>query len=113
MESSSLRFCKTDSQRSSVSSCGRAFVQTRNKRSKAFAVAKLLAELVRGVLAENSADAHAIKHAVGRIILLDKDRRVGGVEAVAETVGVGAGGERTDLHSEKNAGGVRAPQNIP
>src|SRR5436309_2901612 len=45
---SSLRFCKTGSRRSSVPSCGCALVETRYKRSKAFAVAELLAELVRG-----------------------------------------------------------------
>src|SRR5260370_38798580 len=94
MEFSSPRFCRTNSRHSSVLSCGRAFVEARNKRSKAFAVVKLLAKLVRRVFAGNPADAHPIKHAVGRIRLLNKNRRVGNVEAGAGTFGVCAMRER-------------------
>src|SRR5260370_4747582 len=97
MEFSSPRFCRTNSRHSSVLSCGRAFVEARNKRSKAFAVVKLLAKLVRRVFAGNPADAHAIKHAVGRIILLNKNRRVGNVEAVADTVAGAAIAENAHL----------------
>src|SRR5258706_413813 len=96
MEFSSPRFCRTNNRHSSVPSCGCAFVETRNKRSKTFAVVELPAKLVRGVFAGNPADAHAIKHAIRRIILLNKDGRVGSAEALAETLGVGAGTE-TDL----------------
>src|SRR5260370_41536761 len=92
MEFSSRQFCRTNSRRSSVPSCGRSFVETRDKRSKTFAAVELLAELVRGVFAGHPADAHAIKHAVGRIILLNVNRRVRSVEAVAETFGIGTRG---------------------
>src|SRR5260370_8570967 len=85
MEFSSPRFCRTNNRHSSVPSCGRAFVEARNKRSKTFAVVELLAKLVRRVFAGNPADAHAIKHAVGRIILLNKNGRVGKVEPAPAT----------------------------
>src|SRR6266851_4232018 len=112
MESSSRRFCRTSNRHSSVPSCGCAFVETRDKGSKTFAVVELLPKLVRRVFAGNPANAHAIIHAVGRIILLNEDRRVGGAEAVAETLGVGAVAERTDLHSEKTGGGIDAAKNF-
>src|SRR5712664_444959 len=106
MEFSSPRFCRTNSRHSSVPSCGRAFVEARNKRSKTFAVVKLLAKLVRRVFAGNPADAHAIKHAVGRVILLNKDRRVGNAEAVAETFGVAAIAESTHLDGKETCGRI-------
>src|SRR5258708_16549716 len=112
MESSSRRFCRTSNRHSSVPSCGCAFVETRDKGSKTFAVVELLPKLVRHVFAGKPADAQAIIHAVGRIILLNEDRRVGGAEAVAETLGVGAVAERTDLHSEKTGGGIDAAKNF-
>src|SRR5256885_12222126 len=55
----------------------------------------------RGVFAGDPADAHAIQHAIGRIILLNKDGRVGGAEPVAEPFGVAAIAESTDLQGEK------------
>src|SRR5258708_2624454 len=112
MEFSSPRFCRTNNRHSSVPSCGCAFVETRNKRSKTFAVVELPAKLVRGVFAANPADAHAIKHAVGRIILLNKDGRVGSAEALAETLGVGAVAESTNLHGEKTGRGIDAAKNF-
>src|ERR1700694_5152734 len=96
MESSSPRFCRTNNH-SSVPSCGCAFVETRNKRSKTFAVVELPAKLVRGVFAGNPADPHAITHSVGRIILLNEYGRVGSAEALAETLGVAAVGGRHQL----------------
>src|SRR6266446_942370 len=111
-ESSSPRFCRTNSRHSSVPTCGRAFVETRNKRSKAFAATQLLAKLVRRVFAGNPTDAHAIKHAVGRIILLNEDRRVGGVEAVSEAFCVGAVAESTDLQGEKTGSWIEAAKNF-
>src|SRR5260370_19106870 len=113
MESFSPRFCRTDSRRSSVFSCGRTFVETRDKRSKTSAVVQLFAELVRRVFAGNPADAHAIKHAVRRIIFLNKDGRIGSAEAVAETFGVAAVAERTYLHGEKTGGRSASPRNFP
>src|ERR1700682_3893553 len=111
MESSSPRFCRTNNH-SSVPSCRCAFVETRNKRSKTFAVVELPAKLVRGVFAGNPADTHAIKHSVGRIILLNKYWRVGSTEALAETLGVGAFAESTDLHGEKTGRGIDAAKNF-
>src|SRR5260370_35376043 len=99
MEFSSPRFCRTNSRHSSILSCGRAFVETRNKRSKALAAAELLAKLARRVFAGNPADAHPIKHAVGRIILLDEDWRMGDVEAVRRTLGFSALSENTARHA--------------
>src|SRR6266576_299662 len=112
MEFSSPRFCRTNSRHSSVPSCGQAFVETRNQRSKTIAVVELLAKLARRVFAGNPADAHAIKHAVGRIILLNKDRRVGGIEAVSEAVCVGAVAESTDLQGEKTGSWIDAAKNF-
>src|SRR5437870_445643 len=112
MEFSSPRFCRTNSRHSSVPSCGQAFVETRNQRSKTIVAAQLLAQLARRVFAGNPADAHAIKHAVGRIILLNEDRRVGGVEAVAETFCVGALAESTDLQGEKTGSWIDAAKNF-
>src|SRR5260370_23374708 len=106
MEFSSPRFCRTNSRHASVPSCGRAFVEARNKRSKTFAVVELLAKLVRRVFAGNPADAHAIKHAVGRIILLNENGRVGNVEAVAETFGVAAVPESAHLDGEETCGRI-------
>src|SRR5260370_25860567 len=113
MDSFSPRVCRTDSRRSSVSSCGRTFVETRDKRSKTSAVVELFAELVRRVFAGNPADAHAIKHAVRRIIFLNKDGRIGSAEAGAETFGVAAVTERTYLHGEKTGGGQNAAADFP
>src|SRR5258708_8449452 len=113
MEFSSQRFCRTNSRHSSILSCGRAFVETRNKRSKALAAAELLAKLARRVFAGNPADAHPIKHAVGRIILLDEDWRIGDVEAVAKTFCGSALAESTDLHGEKTRGRTGTPNNLP
>src|SRR5260370_14016299 len=112
MDSFSPRVCRTDSRRSSVSSCGRTFVETRDKRSKTSAVEELFAELVRRSFAGNPADAQAIKHAVRRIIFLNKDGRIGSAEAVAETFGVAAVTERTYLHGEKTGGGIDAAENF-
>src|SRR5260370_41199844 len=112
MESFSPRFCRTDSRRSSVSSRGRTFVETRDKRSKTSAVVQLFAELVRRVFAGNPADAHAIKHAVRRIIFLNKDERIGSAEAATETFGVAAVTERTYLYGEKTGGGSCAAANV-
>src|SRR6202171_1688052 len=112
MEFSSRRFCRTNNRHSSVPSCGCAFVETRNKRSKTFAVVELPAKLVCGVFAGNPADAHAIKHAVGRIILLNKYWRVGGAEALAEALGIAAVAESTDLYGEKTGCGIHAVKNF-
>src|SRR5260370_41296054 len=106
MEFSSPRFCRTNSRHSSILSCGRAFVETRNKRSKALAAAELLAKLARRVFAGNPADAHPIKHAVGRIILLDEDWRIGDVEAVAQTLFVRPLTGSSGLHGEKTGGRI-------
>src|SRR5437764_12307969 len=111
MESSWPRSYRTGSRCSSAPSPRRAFVETRNKRSKSFAVVELLAELARGVFAGDPADAHAIQHAIGRIILLNKDGRVGGAEPVAEPFGVAAIAESSDLQGEKTSDGVNSPQN--
>src|SRR6266513_5573070 len=112
MEFSSPRFCRTNSRHSSVPSCAQAFVETRNQRSKTIAVVELLAKLARRVFAGNPADAHAIKHAVGRIILLNEDRRVGGVEAVSEAFCVGALAESTNLQGEKTGSWIEAAKNF-
>src|SRR6267378_6603713 len=112
MEFSSPRFCRTNNRHSSVPPCGCAFVETRNKRSKTFPVVKLPAKLARGVFAGNPADAHAIKHAVGRIILLNIYGRVGSAEALAETFGIAAVAESTDLHGEKTGRGINAAKNF-
>src|SRR5260370_20226511 len=104
MEFSSPRFSRINSRHSWVPSCGRAFVEARNKRSKTFAVVKLLAKLMSRVFAGNPADTDPIKHAVGRIILLNKNRRVGNVEAVAETFRVAAVPESAHPDGEKTLG---------
>src|SRR5260370_10729961 len=97
MEFSSRRFCRTNSRHSLVPSCGCAIVETRNERDKTFSAVELLAKLVRRVFAGNPADAHAIKNTVGRAILLNEDRRVGGAEAVLETFGIAPVPERPHL----------------
>src|SRR5712664_3485196 len=53
---------------------GRAFIHTDHHGRKPLTVAKLLAELVCGVLSGNFADTHAIKQTVRRIVLLDENR---------------------------------------
>src|SRR5260370_11251577 len=106
MEFSSPRFCRTNSRHSWVPTCGRAFVEARNKRSKTFAVVKLPAKLMSRVFAGNPADTDPIKHAVGRIILLNKNRRVGNVEAVAETFRVAAVAESAHLDGEETCGRI-------
>src|SRR4030088_2795293 len=112
MELSSPRSCRTGSRDSSDSSCGCAFVETRNKRSKAFVVVELFAELVRCCFAGNPADAYSIKQAVGGIILLNEDRRIGGAEALAKTFRVGAVAESSDLHGEKAGSRIDAAKNF-
>src|SRR5260370_31853389 len=100
MESFSPRFCRTDSRRSSVFSCGRTFVETRDKRSKTSAVVQLFAELVRRGFAGNPADAHWIKHAGMRIIFLNKYERIGRAEADGGDFRLAALTERSSLHGE-------------
>src|SRR6266700_3411824 len=106
MESSSLLFCRTNSRRSSDSSCGRALIQPGHEWRKTFAVAQLIAELVRAILAGDFPDAHPVQQAVGRIVLLNEDRRVGNAEAVAETFGVGAIAKCAHLHGEESGRGI-------
>src|SRR5229473_6318387 len=84
------------------SSRGAAFIQAHDHRRKPFTAAKLLAELMRRVFSRNSADAHAIKQTVGRIILLDENRRVRSIQALAQTLGIAAVAKRADLHGEKS-----------
>src|SRR5260370_9336969 len=108
MDFTSPRFGRTNSRQSLVASCGCAIVETRNERDKTFSAVELLAKMVRRVFAGNPADAHAIKNTVGRVILLNEDRRVGGAEAVLETFGIAAVAESTHLHGEKSRGGIHS-----
>src|SRR5260370_39925046 len=102
MESSSLRFCRTNSRRSSDSSCGRALIQSGHEWRETFAIPELVAELVCAILAGDFPDAHPVQQAVGRIILLNEDGRVGSGEAVAETFGVVAVAKSSPLHGKES-----------
>src|SRR6266478_8300105 len=106
MEFSSRRFCRTSSRHSSDSSCGCAFIQPGHEGRETFACAQLIAELMRAILPGDFANAHAIQHSVGRIILLNEDRRIRSIEAVEETLGVGAFPECTHLYGEESGGGI-------
>src|SRR5260370_34656753 len=56
-------------------SCAGAFIQSHDHRREAFAVAKLLAELPRGIFSRNFADPHAVEQPVRRILLPDENQR--------------------------------------
>src|SRR5689334_12986150 len=102
MESSSRRFCRTNIRRSLVPSCRCVFVKPRDEWSEALATAQLVAELACLFFSGYFADAHAIEHAVRRVILLNEDGRVGDTQAIAKAFGVGAFAESANLHGEKS-----------
>src|SRR5712692_985998 len=84
------------------SSCGRSFIQTNHHRRKPFTDAKLLPELVRGVFSGNFADTHAIEQAVRRVILLNENGRVRGIQPLAKPLGIAAIAKGSNLHRKKS-----------
>src|SRR5260370_4840081 len=90
------------------SSCARAFIQAHDHRREAFAVAKLLAELPRGIFSRNFADPHAVEQAVRRIVCLNENRRVRSIQPLAQALRVAAITKAPDFHGEKPPGPVAA-----
>src|SRR5262250_3131364 len=68
----SPRSCKTGTPCSLIRSGKRGVVEAHDHRSKAFAIAKLLSELVRCILAGNPAHADAIESPFANLGLLNK-----------------------------------------
>src|SRR5713101_9075876 len=85
-------------------SCAGAFIQAHDHRREAFAVAKLLAELSRGIFSRNFADPHAVEQAVRRIVCLNENRRVRSIQPLAQSLRVAAITKGPDLHGEKSRG---------
>src|SRR5580658_7508050 len=108
MEFVSRRFCKIGIQRSSIPSRRRGFIESHDDWCNSLAAAELFAELAGGIFAGNFADAYTKESAVRRIILLDENRRVGKIQAVAQSLRVGLILERTDLHREKSPSDIHA-----
>src|SRR5437660_11943232 len=108
MESSSRQSCRTNSRRSSDSSCGCAFVQSSNKWRETFAGTKLIAELMRAIFSGDPAHAHAVQHAVGRIIQLNQNSRVSRAAAVAGPLSIGSFGDRAHLRGEEDGAWMHA-----
>src|SRR5260370_430269 len=90
------------------SSSASTFIQAHDHRREAFAVAKLLAELPRGIFSRNFADPHAVEQAVRRIICLNENGRVRSIEPLAQSLRVAAITKGPDLHGEKPPGPVAA-----
>src|SRR5713101_4252922 len=72
------------------SSSAGAFIQAHDHRREAFAVAKLLAELSRGIFSRNFADPHAVEQAVRRIVGLNENGRVRRIQPFAQALRVAA-----------------------
>src|SRR5438445_77816 len=60
------------------------------------------------VRAGNLSDAHAVENAVGRIILLNENRRIGCVEPLAKPFGVVAVAERANLYGKESRSGINS-----
>src|SRR6202521_1857576 len=101
MESPCGQFCKTDSRSSWIPSRRLAVIETHNERRKSFTAAELLPKLARGVFPGNLAHAHTIVEPLGRIILLNEDRRIGSIQAIAHSLCIGRLAKRADLHGEE------------
>src|SRR5580693_4869545 len=102
-ESASRQFCKTGSRHSSIPSPRGGFVKAYHERCESLAATKLFAQLVRGVFSGNLADTHPIVQAVRRIVLLNENRRIGKIQAVAQALCIGLIAKRADLHGKKSA----------
>src|SRR5580692_6668918 len=81
-------------------------IEANDERRKSLAAAKLFAKLPRRVFSGDFADSHAVESAVRRIVLLNEDRRIGKIQAVAQTLCVAWIAKRTDLHGKKSARGI-------
>src|SRR5215472_2619075 len=111
-ESASPQFCKINNPCSSHSSGRRLRIQTRDERCKALAQSQLLAELPGRIFAGDLAHTDAVESAVRRVVLLDENRRIGWVEAVAQPLGIAAIPERPHLHGEKSRGGIHVAEDF-
>src|SRR5215472_8147281 len=89
----------------------RLIVKPDHERSEILTGTKLLAKLVRGVLAGNLADAHTVENPFGRFILLYKNRRIGNIQPVAQALRIPAVPESAHLDGKESDGGVNPGRN--